>query len=242
MSPFLKVCEIEKIKKNIEKNIFLTFDIDWASDQVLNYTLNLIENLNVKATFFVTHKTPVLERIRENPNIELGIHPNFNFLLNGDFRYGKTYESVIEYYLKIVPDAVSVRSHSLVQSSNILNFFDVKNIKYDLNLYIPRDSNISLKPISTWLPNLIRLPHFWEDDFHFSNNNPNNNIHYYTNFEGLKIFDFHPIHVFLNIENISRYKSAKPFLKDFEKLNSLRNINTFGCETFLKNLINEFSN
>ena len=37
--------------------MFLTFDIDWCSDEVLLYTLDIIEKYNIKATFFVTHET-----------------------------------------------------------------------------------------------------------------------------------------------------------------------------------------
>ena len=75
-----------------QDKIFLTFDIDWCSDELLLYALNFIEEYKLKATFFVTHETGLLERMRDNENIELGIHPNFNPLLSGDFRYCQSYE------------------------------------------------------------------------------------------------------------------------------------------------------
>jgi len=62
----------------MDKNIYLTFDLDWACDCVIEDTLLLLEHENVPATIFVTHDTPLLKRMRENPNIELGVHPNFN--------------------------------------------------------------------------------------------------------------------------------------------------------------------
>ncbi len=65
--------------------IFLTFDIDWAINDVLMSTIDIIEKYNIKATFFVTHRTELLERMDKNKNIELAIHPNFNYLTNGDF-------------------------------------------------------------------------------------------------------------------------------------------------------------
>lgn len=68
--------------------IFLTFDIDWAHDDVLNDTIDLVEDAGVAATWFVTHDTPVLDKLRANSKFELGIHPNFNFLLEGDDRNG----------------------------------------------------------------------------------------------------------------------------------------------------------
>src|SRR5258708_1040997 len=106
---FLRVKDLEQYKNNFENKLFLTFDIDWASDEVLGYTLDLLEKYTICATFFVTHETPLLTRIRNNPRFEMGIHPNFNFILNGDSRYGKNPAEVIDYYLKMVPDAVSVR-------------------------------------------------------------------------------------------------------------------------------------
>ena len=61
--------------------VFLTLDLDWACDGVLEDTIDLVEGEDVSATWFVTHDTPLLERIRSNPRFELGIHPNFNGLL-----------------------------------------------------------------------------------------------------------------------------------------------------------------
>ena len=87
----------------LEKNIFLTFDIDWCIDEVLEYTLEILDRYNVKTTFFITHYTKLLNKMYENKKIELGIHPNFNPLLNGDFRYGKNIEEVMKYYMNIVP-------------------------------------------------------------------------------------------------------------------------------------------
>lgn len=120
-----------------EDKIFLTFDIDWCSDEVLSFTLDIIEKNNIKATFFVTHETKLLDRMRANPNIELGIHPNFNPLLNGDFRYGKNIDEVVGYYKNIVPEAVSVRSHSLTQSGVIFPIFEKNNLIYECNTFIP---------------------------------------------------------------------------------------------------------
>ena len=61
--------------------IFLTFDLDWCHDEVLRYLLDSLEQRNLSATFFVTHQTDLLERMRNNSQFELGIHPNFNYLL-----------------------------------------------------------------------------------------------------------------------------------------------------------------
>lgn len=232
---FHKVSDIDSID-HFENKIFLTFDIDWASDDVLNYTIDLIEDFDLCATFFVTHDTPVLQRIKNNAKIELGIHPNFNFLLMGDSRYGSNYHEVIDYYLKIVPDAISVRSHSLVQGSQILDAFCDHGLQYDLNLYIPSSSSIELKPIRHFNEKLLRLPHYWEDDLHIISKDSWDSEIYLTK-PGLKIFDFHPIHVFLNTEKMERYQEAKPYYGDFKKLATFANNSAFGVRDFLNSLI-----
>lgn len=51
-------------------NIYLTLDLDWACDEVWTF----IEKEDLKCTFFITHQTPLLTRVRATPNIEPGIH------------------------------------------------------------------------------------------------------------------------------------------------------------------------
>ena len=221
-----------------KEKIFMTFDIDWTSDDVLGHTIDLIEKYDICATFFVTHHTPLLARLKENPCIELGIHPNYNFLLNGDFRYGKTIDEVIEYYLEIVPDAVSVRTHSLVQSSPILESFSKHGLKYEVNLLLPRQTGIPLKPFVYMDKRLIRVPYFWEDDTHVHYGTPWD-VSLFLNVDSLKVFDFHPIHVFLNTESIERYERSKSSQGDHRKLCDFVNRDTYATKNFLIDLIEE---
>ncbi|MBC7864467.1 MAG: hypothetical protein IAF38_15945 [Bacteroidia bacterium] len=233
---FLRVKDIEQCFSDYENKLFLTFDIDWASDDVLSHTIDLLEKHNVCATFFVTHETPLLARLRSNSAFELGIHPNFNFLLNGDFRYGKNPAEVIDYYLKMVPDAVSVRSHSVTYNSQILDTLYNRKLKYDLNIYLPRRSGIISKPVLFPGYGMTRLPYFWEDDDHFLyDEDPDASL--YLEHAGLKIFDFHPIHVFLNSENHARYDKARNDLQNFAKLKEHVNKEPHGINGFINGLI-----
>ena len=212
-----------------------TFDIDWCSDEVLEYTLDLLDQFDAKAIFFVTHHTKLLNRIEKNKNFELGIHPNFNFLLNGNFRYGKSIDEIVKYYLEIVPNAKSVRSHSLTQSSPILDAFKSLGLKYSFNTLIPFSSNIEIKPFRLF-NGMIEYPHFWEDDVHCIYR-WDWDVEKYLNHKGLKVFDFHPIHIFLNTEDLSRYNKARPYLQDFKKLKEFVNNKTYGTRDFLIDLL-----
>ena len=121
MNKFDLINNIDINKKESWNNkLFITIDIDWVIDEVLFDTVQLLKKNNSKATFFVTHVSDILDDLEQDPNFELGIHPNLNYLLNGDFRYGKNYREVIDYYLKFVPSAKSIRSHSLTINSLIL--------------------------------------------------------------------------------------------------------------------------
>jgi peptidoglycan/xylan/chitin deacetylase (PgdA/CDA1 family) len=49
-----------KIHETWKNKIFLTFDIDWAHDEVILDLLELISKYQVNTTWFVTHYTNLL--------------------------------------------------------------------------------------------------------------------------------------------------------------------------------------
>ena len=213
--------------------VYLTFDLDWAHDVMLEYVIDLLESHHVPATFFVTHDTPVLNRLRNNSLFELGIHPNFSPLIQGSRGSTDTPETVINELMELVPEAQGVRSHSLFQSSHILDAFLKEGLVYDVNLLLPGFQN--LEPFRH-CNGLKRLPFFWADDAHC--------VYGYLwdptpllNSQGLKIFNFHPIHVFLNTETLQRYEQAKN-LQSIEQLLPICNSdNSTGTRVFLEKLL-----
>ena len=222
--------------KSWQNKIFITLDMEWAIDEVLSDTIDILEKYSIPATWFVTHQTELLNRLRSNSQFELGIHPNFNFLLNGDFRYGKNFKEVLSYYKKIVPEAISVRSHSLTQSSLFVKYYESENIIFDCNMLIPFESNINLQPYYH-TKKLIRVPHFWEDDTrHLYSDNLA--VKKYLDNDCIKVFDFHPIHIFLNTDALDLYNKVKPFNNNFDKLKEFRNTENSGIRNFFLDLIN----
>ena len=215
MSRLSTISRIELREESSWNNkIFLTFDIDWAHDDVLNNVIDIVEESNVSATWFVTHKTKVLERLKRNPSFELGIHPNFNFLLEGNHCAGSNAKDVVQRCLDIVPGATAVRSHSMAQSSVVLNIFKECGLTHDVNHFIPHHANFNLKPWVLW-DGLLRVPYIWEDDLHIqyesigiTQKNPLDIISTSDN-RGIVIFDFHPIHVYLNTESLDRYEQTR---------------------------------
>lgn len=161
MNIFKKVLEIKHDNQITWNNkVFLTFDVDWANDEIFEDTIDLVEMYESPATWFVTHATPILGRLRNNIDFELGIHPNFNLLLDGDDRGGKNADEVVDRLLNLVPEAKSVRSHSLTQSSKLIDLFKRKGLTHECNSLIPAISGITPKP---WILScdFTRVPLFW---------------------------------------------------------------------------------
>ena len=222
-------------ESNFEKKIFLTFDIDWALDEVIDDTLNLLNNYELKATFFITHKGDYLKKLKEKSNYELGIHPNFNNLLFNN-NNNLSCESIIENLIDIVGNPKSIRSHHLTQSSSLLNLFSKYNINYDCNSFIPYQSKLVIKPWKLW-NELTIVPHFWEDDISMLYKN-RITIDELTHSKGLKVFNFHPIHIFLNTSNMEQYEKARPHFKNFKELKKFKS-KEFGIRDVFKQLVSK---
>lgn len=201
-------------------SVFLTFDIDWAHNEIIADSISLVEQAGVAATWFVTNDTPILDRLRHNPLFELGIHPNFNLLLEGSDRMGSSPVEVIQRIKEVVPEATSARSHSLVHGTQILNLLVQFGITHDLNCLIPESAGITLSPWRMW-DDLVRVPYFWEDDvaclFDVRMTQPGS-LELLARRPGLKVFDFHPIHVFLNTEHLDRYERTRHLHQNPEEL------------------------
>lgn len=191
--------------------ILFTCDIDWAHDDIIENTLCIFEKFNIKCTFFATHNSHVLKSCN-NELFEIGIHPNFNKLLNGG--QGSP-EKVIDDLLKEYPDAKGVRSHSLVESTQLLNVFAKKGLQYDINMFLPYKKIIH--PFKLW-NGLTRVTFNWEDDLHLEYGNSMEELN--ITFEEEIIVDFHPIHIYLNTENITRYADAKIIQHNIKELKS----------------------
>jgi hypothetical protein len=215
---------------------FLTFDIDWAHDAVIEATIDLVEEAGVAATWFVTHDTPVLARLRANPLFELGIHPNFlPLLMRGDPAQGATAQEVVDRLLAIVPEAKSVRSHSLVQSGRLLELFRGKGLTHEASAFIPDQSGMALKPWIDWF-GMVKVPYSWEDDF-WCEAPAGAEDTQIPNRGGVRGFDFHPIHVFLNTDRLSRYEAARPHFQDPQMLREHRNCERRGVADVLQHLL-----
>lgn len=224
-----------EIRSTWEDKLFLTFDCDWAHDDIIKDTLNLIQECQVPSTFFVTHKSDMLQELRDLEYIELGIHPNFNRLLLGDLTREKSFEDVIDQLRDLVPEATSTRSHSLVSGSPIEAVYQKTNITHDSSLYIPHQFNsYEIHPSRTFQGG-VKCPYFYCDFAScFHQPEPVSTL---VRRGGLKVFDFHPIHIFLNSESPERYENTRTMHQRPDELIDYR-FNGEGARTRFQELLN----
>lgn len=187
----------------------LTFDIDWAPDCVLAQLRDRLKLHDVRATFLVTHQSDLLDDLRRDGHT-LGIHPNFS---PGSTQGDSTLQ-IIENLLKIVPDASIMRTHGLVQSSRLLIVIAraFPQIQLDLSLFTYRSQRCEITSFyfSPDYPPLRRLNYNWEDDIAF--NDPEFDPSKFAFWGNEHIFDFHPLHIYLNSSNGSEYSRLKEHL------------------------------
>lgn len=195
----------------------VTLDVDWATDQMLEDVIGLLSQYGVRATFFATHKSPLLESL-DRSRYEIGIHPNFK----GVNDYGRVIRELVAMY----PEAVGVRSHGLFESSEILALFVENGLKYDVNTFIPLREN--LYPFLR-LNRLVRIPFYWGDDAYFASPAsfgvpPFGFSGLRVDKPGLKVYNFHPVHIYMNTCSASHYRDYKQHYHSMKLLEPYRNL------------------
>lgn len=204
--------------QNFENQIYsFTVDIDWAPDFAITQLAEKLKINQIKCTWFITHDSPaVRELFKEKSLFEFGIHPNF--LQNSS--QGESPDEIIRNLLAIVSSTNIVRTHSLVQSTALLkDFYRKYNLTTDVSLFLYSAND--LRPHRLYLDNsgkyITRLPFFWEDDIATYIPEQEWKLDDFVAGVGLKIFNFHPMYVYLNIKDMVGYE----ILKTFGPLNSL---------------------
>lgn len=192
----------------------ITFDIDWAPDFVIDQVAGLLAERSVKSTWFVTHASPAVQRLSQRPDLfELGIHPNF---LPGS-SHGDTPEQVLDSCLKLVPDAVSMRTHGLVQSGALFDLvMSATPIRNELSLFMPMATSCTPFAYRRFGRQLTRIPFMWEDDYVMEAEATAATGRSFAGlaalaapFADVAVFNFHPIHVYLNSSAMTAYQNLK---------------------------------
>lgn len=198
--------------------VALTCDVEWAPDFAIEYVAGIFEKYGVASTWFVTHESAGVKELQKRKDLfECGIHPNF---LSGSTQ-GATETEVLTYVKKVVPNAKAVRTHSLFQSTRLMKKMMLDfGVEIDVSIFLPRCPSIAPHGIryDRSSKELVRIPYFWEDAVEWFAAVPSWDFpEEQHTAAGIRIFNFHPLYVYANIEQAERYSAVKA-RGDYSKL------------------------
>jgi hypothetical protein len=204
--------------------IAITSDTDWAPAEIIQYMLSILDDRGIRATFFCTDKC-AKSVIGTGSSHELAIHPFFKSL--------KTDRTTLARLLRMYPNAKGTRSHSSYFHTRLTDIYEKHGIEYDSNWFVPQ----IVKPFMLF-NGILEIPMNFMDNLAFGSRSgftPRPRIIKDT--PQPLVFNFHPIHVFLNTESHVRYLKAKPYYHNPAKLWKLRNRHTTGTYDYLLEIL-----
>ncbi len=197
----------------------ITSDIDWAEDEVITYMLDILDEYDCKATLFCTHDISSIKGIDKH---ELAIHPNFTS--------GRPEVEVLRELKTLFPKAKGTRSHCLYLHSKLFDIYRELDLVYDSNYLV---SNQIVHPFYL-SDNILEIPMFFEDDSYLSKSSDFTLASLDMQSDGLRVFNFHPIHIFLNTRQLSDYEDAKKYSCEPNKIAGYRNKGEGICDLFIQ--------
>jgi len=190
--------------------IAMTIDTEWCPDAVIEDTLSLLNRYGIEATLFSTHPDGLAADSHER-----ALHPNF---LQEGIPEREVLATVAEHY----PEATGIRSHSMYVHSRLRELYPEFGLQYESNYmqYLVE----GIEPF--WmLDGIVQLPVYFMDDMWFRSRSDHGNLPAIDTLltgEGLKVFDFHPVHVYLNTVDVEHYRANRDQYDDPEALRSGR--------------------
>lgn len=162
---------------------------------ILNYSLQILSDHGIKATIFCTGKYDVIDKSL----VEVAIHPNFM----ADSTQGGDEEEILNFLRRSCPDAVGSRSHRLYWRNGLEKLLRMHGFRYDCSMKCFQQPD--LKPAAE--NGFTRIPVWWGDNFHLRKGyDLNRFVVPGMNHHGLKVLLFHPIHIYMNTENLNDYR------------------------------------
>lgn len=204
----------------------MTLDQDWANDYLMKFTYDLLFEYDINATIFYTNKEFDIPK-----NVDIGLHPNFTKGINS---LESTFEELYECYENIS----TIRSHALYNNEYLRDVYYKFNITKQSNYMMLFQDDIKSVKVSK-ITN--EYPLYFMDMYYLHIFDKVNSFDYIDasikqSKSGLKIFDFHPIHLFLNTPSTEYYKSCKKYYHETKKLKEYINKTEYGVLDLFKDL------
>jgi hypothetical protein len=186
-----------------------TSDTDWAPESMIADCFALFRRAGVPFTPFLTHRSEAVAHAFRGREADVGLHPNFN----PGSTHGKTIDAVVDHVSALWPQASAFRSHGYQDSSLIAHTLYQRGLRYDSNLCLHLQSH--LVPLRHWT-GLTRFPVFLDDSV-IAFRGEGWDLKAFVDklrTPGLKIFNFHPVHVCLNTPVYSYYEERRSLVTD----------------------------
>ena len=188
-----------------EEPVFcFTSDIDWASEEIIRYSHDILSGDDLKLTYFNTHPSPFLNELNKLGRVRMLIHPNF--LPNSS--HGNSFKEVIDYCTDLVPNADGFRSHRYFEVNDIMDEFVKRGFRFVSNHCTRCETHI--KPLNH-RSGLLSIPIFLEDGGYLIMDPTLNFNTLIPQLEapGLKVINFHPAHMAFNTPDFAYARSIK---------------------------------
>lgn len=201
--------------------IALSSDLDWAPDETINYFLDILDEYKCKITIFGTHKINYRQH-------EIALHPN-------TFKHKDHLEAIKEIH-QVFQEAKGVRMHGLQVWNRLLLDLPKFNLKYDSTYFMPDQK---IKPYEIF-PGVIELPIYWEDDLAMIRNSLKINkdrLKEQQTSDYLYLYNFHPIHIYMNTYDMKFYESWKSNYQIPVELQKRRNQEKYGADNALRDIL-----
>lgn len=201
--------------------IALSSDLDWAPDAAVDYFLDVLDEYVCKITIFGTHKINYRKH-------EISLHPN-------TFKHRDHLDAIKEVH-RLFPEAKGVRMHGLRVWSRLLLDLPKFNLRYDSSYFMP-DQKIEPYEI---FPGVFELPIFWEDDLAMIRGSlkvDKQRLKEQQDSNYLYLYNFHPIHVYMNTYDMNFYDSWKDHYQHTIELEKRKNSDRYGTCDALKDLL-----
>jgi hypothetical protein len=208
--------------------VALSFDVEWASKDVLADLLALLGERRLRGTFFCTHAGI------EVPGHERGLHPNFR--RQGDTMKGlegalgkgglaaaaeeAVYRHVVATTKAYCPEAIGVRAHSLFYDSQLVRIYKDAGLMYDSSYAMPFVEG--LRPVRKEYE-MLELPIYYQDHLDLKTGTTGFDVGAIDlGSSGMKVFNFHPNMLFINAVSDEHYLACKPVYHDRDRLLAMR--------------------
>tara|TARA_B110000008_G_scaffold270309_1_gene300428 strand:- start:185 stop:961 length:777 start_codon:yes stop_codon:yes gene_type:complete len=194
-----------------------TSDVDWASEEVLEYSHKALSGENLNITYFNTHPSSFINSLAKSGEVRQLIHPNF--LPNSS--HGESFLEVMEYCRRLVPDADGFRTHRYFEVNDIMDEYAKRGFKFFSNHCLRCEENIT--PLHH-RSGMVSIPIFFEDGGYLIME-PDLNTDILKNrldSPGLKVINFHAAHMVFNTPKFEFTRKIKDSLsrKSWNNLDS----------------------